>query len=226
MVKPVVFLLDLIFCIVKIFTMSKWSIERRRRFWRVDWTSVDWDRKRDCEISKETGERNNEVSRMRREFGKPLGPIFRIQKFWSKVDVRGDDECWNWKGKKLPKGYGIFVCFGEQIYAHRFSLELSTQKPLGNLFALHKCDNPSCVNPNHLFSGTQMDNLADCKQKKRHQYGECHHNAKLTEAQVIEIKKLLKSGEKPQSVADKFGVSRPTVHFIGDGKRWGHVNIG
>jgi hypothetical protein len=90
-----------------------------------------------------------------------------VDRFWSKVDKGGPDECWEWLGYKAINKYGTFNPFyGKTVYAHRFSFEIENGfKPE---ICMHKCDNPSCVNPKHLESGTQKDNMVDCVQKKRH----------------------------------------------------------
>lgn len=90
-------------------------------------------------------------------------------RFYAKVDVRLPDECWNWKtGVHNKAGYGSFSYNGRARYAHRVSLELKLGRPLkkGEV-ACHRCDNPSCVNPNHLFSGTTRDNARDAIKKGR-----------------------------------------------------------
>lgn len=92
------------------------------------------------------------------------------ERFWKKVDVRGADECWEWQGFVAPNGYGRF----DGGLAHRFSWvlangaipEANDYSPFGYLI-LHKCDNRSCVNPNHLFLGTQQDNIQDQVAKGR-----------------------------------------------------------
>lgn len=88
--------------------------------------------------------------------------------FWSKVDVRGPDECWLWTGSKSTKGYGRW----QGRAANRWALENRLGRPLANKeFACHSCDNPPCVNPNHLWPGTHKQNMQDMAAKRR-SYGQ------------------------------------------------------
>lgn len=89
------------------------------------------------------------------------------ERFWSKVDRRGPEECWPWNGPLDSHGYGLFCWENGQRHASRYALEERLGRQLGSLFALHTCDNPRCVNPNHLFPGTQLDNLRDMARKGR-----------------------------------------------------------
>lgn len=88
------------------------------------------------------------------------------ERFWSYVNIKGPDECWEWQSTRLRTGYGQFPVSGKRYPAHRYAYEI-TYGPLGELLACHKCDNPICVNPNHLFAGTSMDNFLDMMAKGR-----------------------------------------------------------
>ena len=128
--------------------------------------------------------------------------------------------CWLWLGAKISSGYGVARYNGANAYTHRVSYETSNGDIPDGLFVLHKCDNPSCMNPEHLFLGTQRENMQDMKEKDRHLYGQRNGNARLTDASAKAIKNM--SGTH-SSIADKFNVSRRTVGFIKSGATWGHV---
>jgi hypothetical protein len=91
-----------------------------------------------------------------------------IKRFWTKVNVRKESDCWEWKTGFFDTGYGAFFLEGQNRGAHRVSLEIHLGRKLdSDEFACHTCDNPKCVNPKHLFVGTHEDNLKDMAAKKR-----------------------------------------------------------
>ncbi|MCZ7405137.1 MAG: HNH endonuclease [Candidatus Methanoperedens sp.] len=168
---------------------------------------------------------------MRTENFKPLKNRTIEERFWEKVDKRGDDECWNWKGAKnhsldLSKqwlnGYGTLWKVDKKIGAHRISYEINCGIIPDGLCVLHKCDNSSCVNPNHLFLGTKSDNAIDSvsKNRNRDNTGENNGRAKLTWEKSNEIRKLYDSGFSYRNIAKMFNISHFVVSQIVKGKLW------
>lgn len=144
-------------------------------------------------------------------------------RFMDYVESKDVDSCWEWKGYK-SKGYGRIKIFGKFHQAHRISYELFTGPIPDHMMVCHRCDNPSCVNPGHLFIGSAKDNMQDKISKGRHRgaaKGERHHFSSLTEHQVIEIRKMLSSGGMSQiEIARIFGVSQSQISNIKTCKRW------
>lgn len=147
--------------------------------------------------------------------------------FWSKVLIRGADDCWEWSAFRNPKGYGMFrLRTGRgtpMALSHRVAwMAKNGPIPDGKL-VLHHCDNRACCNPSHLFIGTQADNIADMLAKGRGVFvsGERHGMAKLTSAEVAEIKsRYLAGGVSQQSLADEFGVCQTAVSSLIRGRSW------
>jgi hypothetical protein len=156
------------------------------------------------------------------------------ERFWGKVQKGTPDQCWPWTGYKIAKGYGR-LCIqrgrrrkngrtqGDMVLAHRFAWELSYGPPPADLFVCHKCDNRACCNPAHLFLGTNADNMADMVAKRRARpprfFGEAHGQARLTDSQVAEIRRLRTIGLSQRSIAERIGaVSREQVRAILNGK--------
>jgi HNH endonuclease len=103
--------------------------------------------------------------------GKALGALRRwenrVRRFWAKVGRSGDG-CWPWLGTQTSAGYGRVMVFGRRMYAHRFALQLALGRQLGaGELVCHRCDNPKCVRPDHLFVGSQTDNMRDASDKGR-----------------------------------------------------------
>ena len=148
------------------------------------------------------------------------------ERFWSRVDKRGENECWLWTGIRGRFGRGVFHLRGKQVNASRLALFVTTGKwPTENEVVRHSCDNPSCVNPKHLLVGTQADNVADMYARGRQNppIGERNGRAKLTTEQVIAIREAFSHGEPKLRIAKRFSVNRWTVKNIVERTRWGHV---
>lgn len=142
-----------------------------------------------------------------------------IEQFWNKVHTR--DGCWLWTGMTASNGYGQFGPFGQLKSAHRFSWELANDRPVpGGMEVCHRCDNPPCVNPEHLFLGTTLENKRDCVKKNRDRFGERHGNAKLTSADVAEIRRLRAAGLLLKTIAAQFQVTQTTVSGIALRRSW------
>jgi hypothetical protein len=136
--------------------------------------------------------------------------IFRLARFWSKVEVGDVGECWPWRANKNSVGYGKFYSGERQVFAHRFACELVNGKTPVGMVVMHKCDNPPCCNPRHLLVGTYRDNAEDMVRKGRGNYVN-NAKRKLTPEQVREIRA---SPEKGRDLAKKFGVAPSTVSMI------------
>lgn len=149
-------------------------------------------------------------------------PLTVEERFWTKVQ-RGDG-CWEWTGKERVKGYGRFRPGSTQpkVLAHRFAYELLCGPIPDGLQVLHRCDNPLCVRPDHLFPGTNADNVADKVSKGRQSRlgGERNPNAKLTEQDVLEVRRRRAAGESRKVVAAAFGISPTMVSLITTGRFW------
>lgn len=143
--------------------------------------------------------------------------------FWSRVAV-SDGGCWIWSGRVNEKGYGLAIRHRKHERAHRISYELKKGPIPENLMVLHKCDLPSCVNPDHLFLGTALDNTTDAVIKGRISHGVEHYKAKLNPDKIREIRKIRNSKSMSQNETAKlFGISRGTLLKIERGQTWKHV---
>lgn len=135
------------------------------------------------------------------------------ERFWSRVE-RGDaDACWEWQAGRHTYGYGRISVGGAAQYAHRLAWTLTHGDP-GELHVLHRCDNPPCCNPAHLFLGTAKDNMADKTLKRRGKV------AKLTPEDVVQVKALAKAGHSQVALGRLFGVDTTTVGGILRGRTW------
>lgn len=144
-----------------------------------------------------------------------------ISKFWKHVRIRGENECWIYEGKHRRYA-GFSDGRGNNMGAHRFSMTLKVGEIPGGMFVCHTCDNPSCVNPNHLFLGTPADNSRDMKRKSRqaHLRGEMHSRHKLTTEQVRQIRAWRAENRPLKEIAEKFGISFQHVSAIARGEKW------
>lgn len=152
------------------------------------------------------------------------GAMTPTERFWHHVPSRPVGECWLWKGATTAAGYGHLPENGKLIYAHRFSFRLHFGILSDDMLVCHRCDVPACVNPEHLFPGTDQDNRTDSAMKNRTIYGERVWSAILTEKKVREIIQMYRvDGVKQSVIASKFGVTPSAVSSIFIGRTWKRV---
>lgn len=152
-----------------------------------------------------------------------------IARFWSKVKIGNPDECWEWQANLDAKGYGHFqLVEGNPLgrtnpRSHRVSWFIAFGTIPENYCVCHKCDNRKCVNPHHLFLGTYDDNNKDRAEKGRSAVGENAPTAKLTEADVLEIRKMISEGITQREIARMFNVAHVAIGNISRGQTWKHL---
>lgn len=153
-----------------------------------------------------------------------------IKRFWPKVNKSHKDECWEWTGHcaKSGLGYGKFRVDGGARMAHRISFQIANGPPPTDKCVCHKCDNPKCVNPNHLFLGTSAENHNDALKKGRAfcfkpMNGERHPMTKLKDVDVCEIRRLASEGISSTELSLKFNVNRRVIATIKRGDSWKHL---
>jgi hypothetical protein len=142
-------------------------------------------------------------------------------RFWSKVKKADGDSCWEWTGARQKNGYGSFRLGDSNTSAHRASYIINVGPVSADIFVCHKCDNPPCVRPDHLFLGTAEENNHDREQKGRSPDTHKAVPKKLTRQQVEEIKSMRSStGWSYVKIGQRFGVSKTNVGLILQGKIW------
>lgn len=156
--------------------------------------------------------------------------LSRDAQFWQKVSADTRDGCWEWVGARFPKGYGCVTRRGTPSTpkthtwrAHRYSWFLAHGPIPEGMVVCHRCDNPPCVNPDHLFLGTQKENQEDMVRKLRGRYGIRNGRAVLTEDDVRTIRRRYQDGETQQSLAEAFGVKGVTIQALISRRTWKHV---
>lgn len=154
------------------------------------------------------------------------------ERFWSKVDRRGPDECWPWMAARLPLGYGRFRVSKPRrlVPSHRFAWELENGPMPDGTLACHTCDNPCCCNPRHIYAGTPLSNMQDMHRRGRAKCGQgsprgsAHPCAKLAEADIDLIRMAVETLPVTQlDVARAWGVSPNLICAIMKRRAWAHV---
>ncbi len=151
-----------------------------------------------------------------------------IKAFWKRVKIVDYFDCWEWQAARNSAGYGHVGRAGKHILCHRLAWGFTYgQIPYG-LCVLHKCDNPLCCNPNHLFLGTIKDNVMDMMAKGRQgkghtAVGEQCMASRLKREQIVTIRTLKLAGMSAVQLAKRYDVTRGHIHKIVTGESWGHV---
>lgn len=153
----------------------------------------------------------------------PRGSITAQERFRRYFRPGADSQCWEWQGARRQSGHGMFGINGSHVVASRFALEQAVGPAPDGALACHRCDNPPCVNPKHLYWGTRQDNADDAVSRGRIPLGEDKAQSVLTEQQVIEIRERYAAGEPQKSIAQSYPVTVPTIRSIALGDKWKHV---
>jgi len=159
-----------------------------------------------------------------------MNELILKERFFRNVKIGNPNECWEWPLSKDGDGYGRIFIKGKKYRAHRLTW-MVFQGPIPQGFHVcHHCDNPPCVNPHHLFIGTNYDNLMDSVRKGRHRipnnptFGSNHGLTTLTENQVLQIREEYRGGQITQlSLAKKYNVGRSTIGRIVNREYWTHI---
>lgn len=164
-----------------------------------------------------------------------------IVRFWRSIIISPEpDGCWLWALVPSKAGYGMFVCGRKwKMLSHRAAWLLATGEDPGRSFVCHRCDNPRCVNPNHLFLGTHTDNMRDMIAKGRNRNdirwawkkrrdpavfcGEWIPTSKLTASDVVEIRRRWAAGETQTALGREFGVTQAQISNVVRANHWKHL---
>lgn len=154
-----------------------------------------------------------------------------VERFLSLIDKNGLNGCWEWLGTKNGAGYGYMCSSGKRVGVHRYSYEHFHGVAPMEMMVCHHCDNTSCVNPSHLFLGTNGDNVKDSWNKGRRKKipiefmrrGSSCHQAILNESDVLIIKELIRSGKGNTEIGRQYKVSHSTISAIRCNITWKHI---
>lgn len=173
----------------------------------------------------------------RRRGPKPMTWEQRISRFWSYVRIGASDQCWEWTRSRVPGGYGQFALISHRpIGAHRVAWLFTFGAIADGLYVLHRCDNPPCCNPAHLFLGTQRDNMHDLTAKRRRPRGDQHWSRRMPDLVMrgdrhvssvltTEAVRLIRtSNASADDLARLYGVLPHHIRRIRRRERWKHVS--
>jgi len=155
------------------------------------------------------------------------------ERFWAKVRKLGPEECWEWQARRTDAGYGQIGAGARSeglLYAHRLSYRLATGTDPGESLVCHRCDNPPCVNPAHLFLGSSRDNSRDARDKNRIilpevTRGEDNNKAKITDAQAREIYRRRALEREPlPNLVQEFNLTPASIWNIATRRTWQHIH--
>lgn len=159
-----------------------------------------------------------------RKHGDPMWQKLTLPELYeSQIDRSDSDGCHPWRGRLIGGGgeYGVISVNRRNVPAHRFGYELHIGPIPDGLHVRHSCDNPPCQNPKHWLLGTSADNHADMVERRRSTFGERNPNAKLTEAQVLQIRaEYAVRSETHDQIAERYGVCRPVITGILNRRSW------
>lgn len=174
-----------------------------------------------CKVHYQRKRRTGDVNKVRVGGFRPVDPAVRLRE---RSQRQGDCIVYTF-ARPSRSGHRLMGFRGKRVGVHRIAWILAHGEIPTGLCVLHRCDVPNCINPDHLFLGTQVDNTADRDRKGRHipLRGSKNGYAKLSEYQVVEIRELLASGLSQQTVANRFGVHQHAIWRIASGKGWRHV---
>ena len=153
-----------------------------------------------------------------------------LLRFLSYINKDCKNNCWEWMASSDQNGYGVFWLKDRLHKAPRASWMLLVGDIPSGMNICHHCDNPSCVNPSHLFLGTQADNVRDMVNKGRNKggpgakLGQSHHMAKLNEDLIIAARQRISNGEKLTHIAKEYGCNHSTLSVAVRGKTWPSAN--
>lgn len=147
---------------------------------------------------------------------------------WHRVARGSESECWPWTGCVNRWGYGACQVDGRQLNASRAAWLFANGEIAPGLMVCHRCDNPICCNPSHLYLGTQFDNMRDRKEREGYRSvprGAKHprHSAKLTPEMVMEARRLFSAGVSQSEIGRRWGIHSSAISRAVRGESWGHV---